>query len=298
MFREWMLSRQVTGAIGRWIVMVVIIFLTMVKTVSSGEEEYEQVRQVLGLLAQVPSGVLLLDRAKKHWAVQNALELIPKFRWARISKTDAVITRYFNPKTGKERKERKVTVFLKKDQKSEDLVLDLVHELVHATARAGWDPYDPDLTAVRYIQEAIEGEGGEADALLQECQVGLELGVLIKKTAERCFPYQKNSGALDRDRILTDFYRIGSWHDELLHGLGAEIKKFPLITSESPLLYSSTAQLPYPVALLREYDQMSEVACKNSKRRLSQKNFKDLFYSKYLSDSDRAARIFVKRRCF
>jgi len=288
---------KVSGTVGRWIMMVIIIFLTMAKTVSSGEEEYGQMRQALGFLAQVPSGVFLLNRAKKYWAVQNALELIPKFRWGSTSKTDAVITRYFNPKTGKERKERKITVFLKKNQNPEDLVLDLVHELVHATAQAGWDPYDPDLSATRYIQEAIEGEGGEVDAVLQECQVGLELGALVKKTAERCLPYQKQPGTLDRHRILKDFYRIGIWHDELLRELGTEIKKFPLLTSERPMLYSSTAQLPYPVALLHEYDEMTDVACENSKRRLSKNIFKDLFYKKYLSDLDQTTRVFVKRRC-
>lgn len=243
-----------------------------------------RIRDALQILMRVPSGIALVTRAQALWSLQDPFQLVQKFQWARVSKTDAVITRYFNTKTGEERRERSVTILLKQDQKLEDLVLDIAHELVHATTRTAWDPYDPELTASRYIRAAIEGEGGEVDAVLQECTIGLELSKFTSSSIDRCLSYlQGDSRVLNREQILKDFYRVGSWSEELLSKLGIEIVSLPWFSTERPRLYSSTGRTPYPVALLAEYEQMTQIACENSKKRIS-----------HLNSSTQA---FLKKRC-
>ena len=118
----------------------------------------DRLETALRILEHLPTGRDLLSRAKKFWNLGRTASLRGVLKFGEASKTDAVLTRHFNPKTGEETRERQVTVYLRERQNLDDLVLDLAHELVHATTRPGWDPYDPRLTAGKYIWAAIEGE--------------------------------------------------------------------------------------------------------------------------------------------
>lgn len=275
-----------TNMIRNWVFPLAIVLLLFSRSLFSflSEASPGKIRDALQILMHVPSGIALVTRAQTLWSIQDPLELAQKFQWARVSKTDAVITRYFNTKTGEERRERSVTILLKRDQKLEDLVLDIAHELVHATTRAAWDPYDPELTASRYIRAAIEGEGGEVDAVLQECKIALELSKFTSSSMDRCLSYvQGESGELDREQILKDFYRVGSWSEGFMSQLGDEILNLPRLSTERPRLYSSTGRTPYPVALLAEYENLTKIACENSKKRISHLN--------------QSTQVFLKRRC-
>ena len=189
-----------------------------------------------------------------------------KFKWGAASKTDAVLTRHFNPRTGAESRERQVTIFLREGQAFDDLVLDIAHELVHATSRPGWDPYDPRLTPGKYIWAAIEGEGGEVQAVAMECRVGFEVHSRFgaaSSAVERCKSYLSSKQAgLDEELIRRDFYRVGHWDYELDRKLGPERSLFPLLSRETPKLYSSTGNAPYPVALFREFEEITQIACR------------------------------------
>ena len=223
----------------------------------------------LEILIHVPTGKTLVQKALGLWNLQNGEELMQVLKWGPNSRTDAVLTRHFNPKTGEEVRERQVTVYLKRDQNLEDLVLDLAHELVHATSRPGWDPYDPALTAGIYVRNAIEGAGGEVEALVAECQVGFELATRFGASAKRCESYvsQARSSGIDRLKVTEDFYRVGKWSRELSERLGQEVKMFPKTSSATPRLYSSTGNAPYPIALLKEFEDITEIACRNTRRR-------------------------------
>jgi hypothetical protein len=256
-----------------------------------------RIERALDILYHVPSGRALLGRAQAFWKLARPQDLQAKFKWGEASKTDAVLTRHFNPRTGAESRERQVTIYLREGQKLDDLVLDIAHELVHATSRPGWDPSDPRLTPGKYIFAAIEGEGGEVQAVAMECRVGFEVHDRFGAAAsgaERCDSYVPDSSDTDEpdpELIRRDFYRVGKWSKELSQKLGSELTLFPLLSHEAPKLYSSTGNAPYPVALYREFEEITQIACENSRKRAE-------------ADPDRApaalqksAAAFVAKRC-
>ncbi len=231
-------------------------------------------RDAIDVLLRVPAGKALVAKGLKTWNLEESADLVRVLRWGGASRTDAVLTRHLDPRTGKEFREREITIYLKKGQPLEDLVLDLAHELVHATSRPDWDPYDPQLTAGKYIHATIEGAGGEVDAVVAECQVGIELALRYGTSAKRCRSYlsadsqDAASARIDRNRVRRDFYRVGDWNAGLVQRLGKEKDLFPLLSAQAPKLFSSTGRAPYPVALLTEFEEITRVACENTIRRV------------------------------
>jgi len=220
-------------------------------------------------LRTTPTGSRLLRQAEVLWQVKAPEGLLEHVEPAEVSRTDAILTRQFDPKSRKEERQRQVTIYIRAGQPMENLVLDLAHELVHATSRPSWDPYDPQLTPGRYLFAAIEGEGGEVDAVLAECQVGFELQVTSGPSIKRCQGYLARVGKkLSRERIVKDFYASGEWNTRIVERLGEEVHRFPKLSNEEPRLFSSTGKAPYPVALLKEYEALMKTACENSRRRL------------------------------
>ena len=269
--------------------------------------ESAKLKSALDLLTRVPTGQELVSRAMKLWGIYSPAkteEIGRHFQWGSASKTDAVLIRHYDPQTGEESRERQITVYLRMEQPLDDLVLDLAHELVHATSRPVWDPYDPTLTAGRYIQTAIEGEGGEVAAVRTECQVREEFSkrhLLSRPSAnDRCKNYLGKNPA---DRIRRDFYRVGKWEKELLAKLVGEATTLPALSAERPALYSSTGGAPYPVALFEEYRQITSAACENSKKRAASFDIGKSGAgdrgpaSDSYSEAQRATLNFISRRC-
>ncbi len=254
----------------------------------------DRLGRAVEILSHLPSGRKLLERAGRFWKLSQPLEVRRQLHWGKASKTDAVLTRHFNPKTGEETRERQVTIFLRESQSLDELVLDIAHELVHATSRPVWDPYDPNLTPGKYIWAAIEGEGGEVDAVVEECKIGFELHERYgagKATQKRCIGYLVQE-RLDASRVRRDFYRVGSFTQDLKTKLGAERSMFPLLSSEPPRLYSSTGNAPYPVALYQEFRDLTAIACENSRRRVSSSSM-----DRSPASVARSAAYFVEQRC-
>jgi hypothetical protein len=225
--------------------------------------------KVLSLLETAPAGKTMIEKAIRVWNLHSREELSSRLRWGSVSKTDAVLIRHYDEETGKESRERIVTIYLRQNQPVTDVMLDLAHELVHATSKPAWDPYDPSLTPGAYIHAAIEGEGGEVEAVRVECQVSYEIfgDRSNSLSAERCKRYAVSDQKVAADRIRKDFYRVGHWMKDLSKRLGSEGKLFPELSEKRPALYSSTGGTPYPVALYEEYRQMTAVACENTRRR-------------------------------
>jgi hypothetical protein len=244
--------------------------LLLLTTPVSLSSEGDRIRDAIRVLERVESGRELLGRAKEFWKVKRSDELLRVFRWGEVSRTDAVLTRHYHPETGEETREREITVFIRRDQRFEDLILDVAHELTHAIASPAWDPYDPELTAGRYIRTAIEGAGGEVEALHAECRIGLELERVYGFNLPRCRRYRAaGNGELSRELILKDFYRVGRWKAELVKSLGEEARAFAHLSADAPQLLSSTGRAPYPLALLREFQALNQVACENTRRRIT-----------------------------
>ncbi len=258
-----------------------------------------RIEMAVEILDRVPSGDGLIRKAFKVWNLKNQYELTQVIKPGPVSRTDAVLTRHFDSETGKESREREVTIYVNDDQSLVNMILDIAHEMVHATSRPSWDPYDPSLTPGQYILSAIDGEGGEVQAVAMECRVALELSKNYQIPSKRCHSYLNSSPngtqTVQMEPIQRDFYRVGQWKDELVKVLGKEIALFPKLSNEAPELYSSTGNAPYPVALLKEYQALTQVACENTRHRYSSAPQRNPNRSPAsVSDS---SKLFLERRC-
>ena len=277
-----------------------------------GGPDSERSLKVIQTLEQVPLGKALISKALMTWRENQKQGLASHFKWGNISHTDTIITRKFNPDTGKEVREREMTIYLKMGQSSHDVALDLAHELVHATARPSFDPYDSDLTVGKYIFAAIEGEGGEIQAVEVECGVGLEFQKgQSHSDLDRCKNYFTIATGVDsiitvdRLKIKMDFYRVGDHRKALIQALQNEAVIFPHLSDEPAHLYSSTGHTPYPVALFKEYEEMTQMACENSKRQINSLSLSlsaalpSSFYQilEPESSQQKTAKIFLSKRC-
>jgi hypothetical protein len=262
-------------------------------------EGQNRIEMAVEILDRVPSGDALIRKSFKVWNLKNQYELTQVIKPGPVSRTDAVLTRHFDSETGKESREREVTIYVNDDQSLVNMILDIAHEMVHATSRPSWDPYDPSLTPGQYILSAIDGEGGEVQAVAMECRVALELSKNYQIPSKRCHSYFNSSSngaqTVQIDPIQRDFYRVGQWKDELVKVLGKEISLFPKLSNEAPELYSSTGNAPYPVALLKEYQALTQVACENTRHRYSSAPQRNPNRSP-ASGVD-SSKLFLERRC-
>jgi hypothetical protein len=249
------------------------LILGMNSSIYAGENQPFQTQLSLSGIVQrieeTQQGHELLKKVYRTWDWDLSILLNEKLQWGTTSRTDTVLTRKYNPETGEEERLREITIYLRKNQPETEIVLDLVHELVHASVSPGFDPYDPSLTAGKYIWAALEGPGGEVEAVQMECSVGLEISQKLKTEVPRCEDYySKSHKQVVREKIRKDFYRVGQAKHDVMQRLGNEEALFPLLSTEFPKLYSSTGKKAYPLALLQEFDEMTQVACQNSKNRV------------------------------
>jgi hypothetical protein len=256
-----------------------------------------RIKMAIELLMRVPSGKEMVDRSLVSWKLESPSDLVQVIQPGPVSRTDAVLTRHYDPITGKESREREVTIYLNSEQSLTDMVLDLAHEMVHANSRPAWDPYDPNLTPARYVRSAIDGEGGEVLAVARECQVALELSRNYQVLVRRCKAYiSSDQKHVEIEPIRKDFYRVGKWHPDLVKRLGSDVAQLPELSAEAPELYSSTGNAPYPVALLREYDAITKTACENSRHRLHSER-SPASASRSSGGALDATALFLERRC-
>lgn len=268
-----------------WLSLVVVVLAAVGASNSHGlsssngpseRKTSDRIEEALFTLSQTPTGELLIRKAAKLWKIEGYSDLRDNFKWGYSSRTDTVFTRHFNPVSGQEDRERLVTIYLRQDQTIPEIVLDMAHELAHATSQMGFDPYDANLTVGKYILSAIEGPGGEVEAVTSECEVALQLSATQARErieAKRCLNYLISQNAphadrIDPTKIRRDFYRVGQWLQQVVTQLGTESSQFPFLSSSAPVLFSSTGRAPYPVTLIREYEEMTQAACKNSKNRI------------------------------
>lgn len=230
------------------------------------------VADAIALVQSVESGRKLLDRSAEALGLRSPAELEWAVVTGKISHTEASLIRHFDSQTGTERQERKLTVHINTDQSVEQIALDLAHELTHASARPSWNPYDPKLTIERYVELNLEGPGGEVEAVTTECTIAAELEMRVDLRTHRCDRYffrDERLVQVEKERILNDFYRVGLYLEAIETHLGYEPHaRFPRLSSRSPLLISSTGRVPYPLALINEYEELNRTACDNTRRRL------------------------------
>ncbi len=192
----------------------------------------------------------------------------------KISKTEIVATRVLRGK--EERLDFNVQVIISRDKSPVFQAIDLAHELVHALHPKS-NPFDPKLNAVDYIRAGIESEGGEAQAILQECKVGRELVAMVEEDQAqlikaRCQYVWKTEK--DQNQWKLSFYHLGKYfslfHAKLNSVKGDQAKNnqiAKIVQPKDPMFTSAAANKPYPLALLDEYVEITQKICSKTQQR-------------------------------
>jgi hypothetical protein len=264
---------------------------------------HQNIKSALETLSQMEAGRPLVQKAQSVWGALTVQALAQHFQWGEVSRTDSVITRHYDSSSGTEKRQRDTVILLRRDQPSTELLLDMAHEMVHATAQPTFDPYDPTLSSGRYIRAALEGEGGEVNAVVKECEVALEITAHTGEVIDRCKGYYGGDGrrvlnGVDRERILHDFYKVGHWKKGLMQKLGRDSTVSLLLTEETPAFYSSTGRSPYPVALFEEFVELTRTACDNTFKRTIAASRQSAMEVRYpVKEEQRSREQFVRLRC-
>jgi hypothetical protein len=223
--------------------------------------------RAIELLRKTPSGREIYARA---------VERQVPIREGKISKTEITATRTVQGTS--ERLNFVVQVLISQDKEPVFQALDLAHELVHAVNEKK-NPFDPKLNASEYIQHGIEGKGGEAEAIAEECKVGHELvdlktelkdetARLIKARCQYVWKLEK-----DDSKWKKSFYQLGQYYRGFVQAwLGTQPAETARrewtdkLEARTPIFSSAAAHKPYPVALLEEYLEVTRIICDRAMR--------------------------------
>jgi hypothetical protein len=214
------------------------------------------------LLRKTPSGRELYSRA---------MQARVPIREGKISKTEITATRTIQGET--EKLNFVVQVLISQDKEPVFQALDLAHELVHAVNEKK-NPFDPNMNATDYVQHGIEGSGGEASAIAEECRVGRELTELANELKSesvdlikaRCRYVWKME--TDPSKWKKSFYQLGQYYRGFVKAwLGTQpdprerAEWSEKLEARTPMFSSAAAHKPYPVALLEEYIEVTRIIC-------------------------------------
>ena len=237
----------------------------------STNESYNQ-QMLFQILSESSHGRFLIKNAMKK-AKKSGFTLEEIITSSKGSLTDTTLIRRFsklNPEVVTY--ETKAKIFINRDLKVSDAVLDLAHELTHFSMRDAFNPYEDHFNFPYFVKSTIEHRGGEVDAFLSECRVMKEVFSTLVYRQSKCVEIEdRDSGKLSRRLGILKFYQIGSFYRSFIEdseGFGFSKKEFPHLNSNLSLFISSAYSLPYPVASLSEYREVMKRVCQNDERRL------------------------------
>lgn len=228
---------------------------------------------LLKSIAKSASGKAIIEKAEAK-AMTMGHKLTELLAIGDGSLTDTTLVRRFQASDPTNvNYETRSKVYINRHLKTLDAMLDLSHELTHFSFRDAFNPYDHRFTLKDFIRSTVEGKGGEVDAYLVECKVLQELLPGEVGTRSSCTKvYDKKTGSISKDKGIEEFYKVGAHY----RGLIKEFDKFSLDQNEIPKLsgdeaifISSAWGLPYPVAAVREYQNIMDKVCRNDSNRLS-----------------------------
>lgn len=228
-------------------------------------------KELVRILKRSPSAKKLLRQAIKK-SHQNGQTLWDVIKPGPLSLTDTTLLRKFSPHDPSQVViEDRSKVYLNTNLNVMDGLMDLVHELTHYTLRTPFDPYSEKFDLKALMANTIEGRGGEVDAYLQECQVYRELrGKKAGKSKCRVIP-SFSHGHVSRQEITQEFYKLGDYFEEFLIGLKSHnlnARDFPFLKQAKGRFVSSAYNLPYPNAVILEFESILRKVCENEKRRM------------------------------
>lgn len=242
------------------------------KWVNLAEQPSESLAKLVALLAKSETGKKIIQAAaaKARSQEQSLKEVLIV---GESSLTDTTLVRRFVPaKPDEVSYESKSVVYLNRHLSVMDGLLDLAHELTHFNERQPFNPYRVNFTLKEFIASTVEGQGGEVEAYLAECQVLKELYPTLINDRSNCSNVMEHDGSLSRDKGIAHFYRIGGHLQQMTNELNryhVAATDFPRLSGDTPIFISSAYGLPYPIAAVREYTSIMGKACENDRKRLS-----------------------------
>lgn len=228
-------------------------------------------KRLFDILERTPTGVKIMRDASRK-AARLGMTLHDVVKVGDGSLTDTTLVRKFNPRSPEVVIfETKSVVYLNRHLAWDDALLDLAHELTHYTHRNSFNPYEDTFNARDFIKSTIEGEGGEVEAFLTECQVARELFSKSSLIRSNCRKIESGEGKLSFDRAVELFYHVGSYYDSFHKKLSEKSlsSSFSGLSADKINFISSAYGVPYPIAALMEYELVMNKVCENDKKRLA-----------------------------
>lgn len=229
------------------------------------------VRSLIKTLQKSQSGRRLLIKAKSK-ASDYGETLLDLIKPGVGSLTDTTLIRRFSVGNADQiTYETRSKIYINKHLTRYDAILDLAHELTHFVFRESFNPYQLNFTLDQFIQNTIEGGGGEVEAFLTECRVLSELFPQRLRTHQNCNQIiDTRTGKLSFRKAVEKFYQVGTYyklfkdklHKHQIHD------SFPWVSKEKASFVSSAYGMPYPMAAYQEYATVLKKVCDNDKKRL------------------------------
>ena len=242
--------------------------------------ERQSIKKLLFILKKSSTGRRIIALAQRK-AARNGKKLIDLIEGGKVSLTDTTLVRKFSPSNPEKIfLSTRSKIFLDRNLKILDILLDLSHELTHYALRNQFNPYKETFQLKRFVKEMIEGRGGEVEAYLIECRVYKELFPKLFNRSSSCRKiYNSKLGYFSRKKSILKFYQVGRYMDEFrdeLNSFELGVSDFPQISSKPSFFISSSYGLPYPLAAIREYSSIIKRVCRNDLKRLQlfEKNFR------------------------
>ena len=242
-----------------------LIFLPSSFALASPEPKWngpwKTVSELETVLSAVPKGQEILSSAEKRDP-----DFRTKIRKGTSSFTESTFQRSYSLLDGSEQVEQKFRISLNEKLNLAQATLDYAHELVHFSLKEMQDPYQSNFQLKSFVQNGIEGKGGELAALEQECLIAWELEQRFRNfpVHSLCVAYRSSAGDFLRDKAKKDYYALGHYY----YSVPDHLKEtFPQVSFNAVRFSSSYAKKPYPVALYEEFYQSKRSACENNRKK-------------------------------
>lgn len=241
------------------------------RTLAATEEE--SIRSLVKILERSQTGKRVIAKASERAALSGET-FFDIVSGGEGSLTDTTLIRKFSAKDPSHvAYETKSRVTLNRDLSVIDAVLDLAHELTHYIYRDPFNPYTTSFNLKEFVENTVDGKGGEVDAFLVECQVLLDIFPDQKRQRENCERIRdSHTGKLSKKMGVAEFFKVGPYLDRFKRSLsehGLKASQFNDLSDDTPHFISSAYGMPYPLAALEEYVGIMGRACVNDWKRLS-----------------------------
>ena len=255
---------------------LISIFLIFISyTAIANNHQNIKTSDLFNIIQKSSYGSLILSMAKLK-AKRLGVSLVDIIEYGSSSRMDTnYLRKISSSKLGpKIEYEKKFKITLNQKNSTIYAALDLVHELTHFLYKNEQNPYSEKFVMKKYIKDAIEGPGGEIEAYISECRVAKEINVF--KNKDLCKGIDEGSSRA-RFRLTRQYYELGDHYYAFINELGPRFnhREFRFISKKQSQFVSSVWELPYPLAMLRQFKSLKKRVCENN-RSLKQRRLASL----------------------